>query len=58
MTADDPFTYVLCWKYPDNSSFGVVATYEDKPWAEKDLAMLIAHSDTKVFWIETAEHRC
>lgn len=43
--------YVVCWRYSDNSAFGIVGYSFDKANADAILAMLKEHSDTKQFWI-------
>ena len=46
--------YVLCWKYSDNSGFGIARVYFNKERSEADLATFSQHSHVD-YWIETAQ---
>lgn len=43
--------YVVCWKYSDNSAFGIIGYSFDKEKAEAMLSLLKEHCDSKTIYM-------
>lgn len=46
-------THVVTWRYSDNSAFGVVSVHRTLGGAERMVALLKTHAETKRFDIES-----
>lgn len=53
-TAAPEPVYIVTWRYPDNSAFGVVSVHRTKAGAERMVGLLKTHAETKRFDIEAA----